>query len=173
MLRIAGVPGPATSFKSIRMKSTLRNVLALVVAFWLAIPTTSSDTLGGENNSGTGVWILPCCAQVNNLTGGVGSGAPRMEITIAGLTGDIGLRVSDQCGAVAATFIDDISGLPVSLPVAGRVVVLKESLLRALAQSAAHNVIAKASIVVTDALQRGYVLRIAAHAGGRFVLQVD
>lgn len=134
------------------MTTLLRNVLVLLVAAWLAAPTVCDE--GGENNGGTGVWILPCCANVPAVQLDFSQPAVA-EIERPDTSADVKLKVASQVGAATATLIDDVAGVPIALPVVGRIVTLPKGLLQAMAQSYKSG-----TIIISDANQRGYVLRV-------------
>jgi hypothetical protein len=135
------------------MKSLSRILLALALAVWVALPGVGSD--GGENAGGTGVWILPRACWLNS---GLGMGAPRdSRVLQAPLTADCAMMMSVEVGNAVATFVDTLSGVPVSLPVSGSLVRLPVSLLHALSQSPQPT----ANVLITDAAQVGYVIHIS------------
>jgi hypothetical protein len=135
------------------MMFVLRNILVLLVGAFLAIPTLCDE--GGENNGGGGVWILPCCANICGV-GSESESAPRATMHSASTASDVVMCTSSQMGVASATFVDDLSGVPVSLPVSGRIVTVSKLLLQALSASPTRS----ASIVLSDATQRGYVMRV-------------
>jgi hypothetical protein len=135
------------------MPSLLRNALVLLIASFLAMPTLCDE--GGGNNGGGGVWILPCCANICGVSTEAGL-APRAMMLSANTATNVTMCTVSQMGAASATFVDDLSGVPVSLPVSGRVVTVSKLLLQALEASSKK----AATIIVTDALQCGYVMRV-------------
>ncbi len=135
------------------MTSLSRILLALALAIWVALPGVSSD--GGENAGGTGVWILPCAANLNSGSG-LG-GMPRSSRSFqAPLTTDIAMMMSVEVGNATATFVEQVAGVPVALPVNGSLVRIPATLLQALA----HAPQPSASILITDAAQVGYVIHV-------------
>jgi hypothetical protein len=146
------------------MTSLIRNILVLLVAAWLAVPTVCDE--GGENNGGTGVWILPACANVTGLEP-AGANVVRATQTFANTSKDIELRVENQMGCAAASCVDGVAGSPIALAVSGRIVVIPRQLLQALEQSSRS-----ATIVITDAQQYGYVLAVQISADGKVKLSV-
>lgn len=77
-------------------------------------------------------------------------------MSVTNTTLDVIMRTAGQMGAASATFVDDMSGVPVSLTVSGRLVTLPKTLLQALESSVKKT----ATIVITDAVQSGYVMRV-------------
>tara|TARA_R110002072_G_scaffold241027_5_gene399641 strand:+ start:6546 stop:6989 length:444 start_codon:yes stop_codon:yes gene_type:complete len=140
------------------MTSMFRNVLVLLIAALLAVPTVCDP--GGENGGGGGVWILPFCANVGGVN--MESTAPRGTWIAPNTASDVSMRTASQMGAASATFVDDVLGVPVSLSVTGRIVTVSHGLLQALAGSSKQSGI----IIVTDAVQSGYVLRVAVQPDG-------
>ncbi|MBL8731067.1 MAG: hypothetical protein JNN13_01720 [Planctomycetes bacterium] len=129
-----------------------RCLLALLLALGLVLPSVSSE--GGEN--GLGIWILP---NANHLTSGIGcstTSAPRASQTFA-VGKDITMDVASGMGAIVATFVDELAGQAISLPVVGGRVTIPGELVEALTNSASP----RASIVIADACQLGYVLTLA------------
>jgi hypothetical protein len=133
------------------MKNILRLLLAVAVSVWLALPSSSSD--GGENAGGTGVWVLPRAS----FLAGCGS-MPRESKVLLGTTQDLVVEVSIEVGSFVATFLDEVTGLPVSLQSYGPRVRIPAALLQAVVASN-H----KAHIVISDANQFGYMLHIEVH----------
>lgn len=142
------------------MNHNLRNVLVVIAAVWLAIPTPGNG--GGENNGGTGVWILPACANVTAASQDPNA-ASRADIVVPNTAGNVRLKVDDSMGASSATFTDDLSGTVVGMQVSGRIVTIPKQLLQALEQSA----IRSATVIITDATQCGYFIRVSILADGR------
>ncbi|MFT7535841.1 MAG: hypothetical protein ACI85K_001794 [Hyphomicrobiaceae bacterium] len=140
------------------MSSSFRNVLILLIASFLAIPTLCDE---GGGTGGGGVWILPCCANLGGVTP-VDGAQPRSTKSVTNTTLDVTMRTAGQMGAASATFVDDMLGIPVSLTVSGRLVTLPKTLLQALESS----VMKTATIVITDAVQSGYVMRVTILPGG-------
>lgn len=146
------------------MPALIRNLLILLVAATLAIPTICDE--GGENNGGGGVWILPCMANVTPVTAEA-SVAARATMVFPNTGSDVKMRTA-SFSSVTATFVDDLSGVPVSLAVSGRVVTLPKGLLQALAASTKK----QATIVVSDAQQMGYVMRVLIQNDGSVRINV-
>lgn len=153
------LPRPLTRLS---MNHYLRNILALMAAVWLAIPTPGNG--GGENNGGSGVWILPACA---GLTVGQSS-APRAEHVVANTSADIKVQVDNNMGTAAATFTDDLSGTTTGMQVTGRIVTVPKQLLQALQQSP----VLSGTLLITDASQTGYFIRLTIQSDGKVRLQV-
>jgi hypothetical protein len=144
---------------------TRRLLVALALALWLALPGVGND--GGE--SGSGVWVLP---RATFLTSSSFSGAlpVRDEKVVTTLTQDVVMRVSEEMGAPVATFLDSVVATPVALPVIGDRVRLPANLLQALATSPNPT----ADILVVDAAQMGYVIRVIVDAANsKVVLRVN
>ena len=116
---------------------------------------------GGENNGGTGVWILPACANIMASAQDPGVAA-RMNIEVPSTAADVRLQVDNSMGAASAVFVDDLSGAVIGMPVSGRLVTLPKQLLQALQ----HSPIGKGTLLITDASQMGYVIRVVAMADG-------
>ena len=140
------------------MSSLLRKALVLLVAAWLAIPTVCDE--GGENNGGTGVWILPACANVP-ATGAQGGAPVRGQFERSDASTDVKMELASQMSSAVATFVDEVSGSPVALPVTGRIVTVPKQLLQTLKQTALTG-----SIIISDAAQRGYVLGLQVSSAG-------
>lgn len=147
------------------MHHLLRNVLALIAAAWLMSPAPGNG--GGENNGGTGVWILPACANIMASAQDPGAAA-RMNIEVPSTASDVRLQVDNSMGAASAVFVDDLSGAVIGMPVSGRLVTLPKQLLQALQ----HSPIGKGTLLITDASQMGYVIRVVAMADGSVRLAV-
>jgi hypothetical protein len=142
------------------MNTLLRFVLALALGVWLAMPSLGSE--GGENAGGTGVWILPRATFMASGEVVEPAGEPRASKKLSSLNQDVTMAVSIECGSCTATLIDDLSGVPVALQVTGPNIKLPASLLQALGAAGP----AKASIVVVDANQMGYVMRVVIDSTG-------
>ena len=147
------------------MHHLLRNALALIAVIWLVTPVPGDE--GGENNGGTGVWILPACANITATSTDPAAGA-RAVMVAPSTAADIRLRVDDNLGAAVATFTDDLSGSTVGLQVSGRVVTLSKQLLQALQQSPLQ----KGTLLIVDAAQRGYVIRVSIVQSGQVRLSI-
>lgn len=128
----------------------IRTLLAFVLAVLVALPIVGSD--GGENGGGTGIWILP---RATCLASGHGT-TPVDQKSVPSLSADLVMQVSSECGACTATLVDDVTGLPVALPVVGSRIRVPASLLQALAAGST-----KASIVVLDDAGMGYAMTLA------------
>lgn len=147
------------------MNHHLRNVLALIAMVWLAIPAPGNG--GGENNGGTGVWILPACANMS-ATSQDPNAATRADMMAPNTASHIKLKVDGAMGASAATFTDNLSGTVVGMQVSGRVVTIPKQLLQSLEQSPVR----KATVIITDASQCGYIIRVTVLPDGRVHLGV-
>lgn len=146
------------------MSSSFRNVLILLIASFLAIPTLCDE---GGGNGGGGVWILPCCANLGGVTPTDGDQA-RSTKSVSNTALDVSMCTASQMGTASATFVDDMSGVPVSLPVSGRLVTLPKVLLQALESSVKK----AATIVITDAVQTGYVMRVTIQPDGSVKISI-
>lgn len=149
------------------MTSMLRNLLALLVALWLAVPTTGTEGVGGENGGGTGVWILPACA---GLTSSMidPSAEPRSTFETDDMDRDLLLRTSVQMGVASATFVDEVTGTPIALDVSGHIVTVPSELLQAIAQTSER----AGSLIVSDASLRGYLITIEVTSSGKIGVRV-
>jgi len=137
------------------MNTMLRNLFCLLVLALLAIPTPGDEGEGGENASGTGVWILPACAAIDPAQ--LDPSCPtRGQFVCSDMSKPVKMKVSQAMGCATGTFTDDVLGTPVSLSVSGSVVEVPASLMATLAQSPNR----VATIVVSDSEQKGYVLRV-------------
>jgi hypothetical protein len=172
IVRIASTPsrrrGTVIAFRAgirlaslqLSMARVLRVLAAIAFAIAFALPGVTDE--GGENGSGTGVWVLPsaACAPVV-------CGVPR-EVRTVPCNVDCVMRVSSDCGHTGATFVDDMTGLPVALQVSGSQVRLAASLLQALAGAARPT----ATVLIVDGHQFGYALTITVNAGGTATIRV-
>jgi hypothetical protein len=145
------------------MISLLRVLAALVFALCLALPGIGGDGDGGENGGGTGVWVLP---RAGFLTPPA-TGAPRATLSIS-VNQDCLLQLSPEMGAATGTFVDDVSGSPVSLGISGSTARIPCALL----QSLANMTVRTATVLVSDAAQLGYVIEITVHMDGTATLHV-
>ena len=66
------------------------------------------------------------------------------------------LQLASGMGTAVATFIDSVSGMPISLPVAGSLATCPSCLLQALAVGVVHS----ANILITDASLTGYLIEV-------------
>lgn len=145
------------------MTLSVRALLALLLAAWFTLPSTGDD--GGENAGGTGVWILP---RSTYLAASVcADGAPREAKTFT-LAGDIVLALSSEVGEATATWIDEVAGVAVSLPVSGGQVRVPAALLQALGNAPLR----QATVVIADASHAGYVIEIEVAADGTVTVGV-
>lgn len=136
------------------MKTLGSAVLALVFLIALALPGFGDD--GGGNGGGTGVWVLP---RANFLTAQTGSSSV-LAASSAPIAQDRWLQMSPDVGVATATFVDDASGVAVSLQVTGSLVRVPAALLQALALSSAP----QAQILISDATQLGYLITVNVNA---------
>lgn len=145
------------------MKLLQRVLVAIALAVWLALPILGND--GGDNASGTGIWILPraSCLAVDSPDAAVRA---QRNVTSAGQ--DLLVAVSSECGSCAATFLDELSGQPVSLQSVGGVVRIPAALLQALPDGSGT----KAHVVISDASQFGYLMRVERRTDGSVVVKV-
>lgn len=132
------------------MRSLLQLLAVAFLAALLALPGVSGG--GGPGGGSTGVWVLPLSSY---LSAGP-LGAPRD--VHAGVSTDepLVLQTSGEGDGLTATFCDELSGEPISLPVVGEVVTIPAAILQALAQGPGT----RADVVIADAALRGYVLSI-------------
>lgn len=143
------------------MNFLTRVLAALALAIGLALPVLGGE--GGETGGGTGVWVLPAGRYLS-----VGPfGAPR-ETRAFGITQDIVMQASSQSGVVSATFVDNLTGLPVSLPTLGAQVRISHSLLLSLSESSSPS----GMIMIVDAQQLGYVMRLTINPQGQAIVEV-
>lgn len=146
------------------MTLSVRALLALLLAAWFTLPSTGDD--GGENAGGTGVWILPRSTFLA-ATACTGGGVPREAKTFT-LASDIVLALSSEVGEATATWIDEIAGVAVSLPISGGQVRVPATLLQALGNAPLR----QATIVIADASHAGYVLEVDVAANGTVTVGV-
>lgn len=133
----------------------LRHIVSLLAVALLAMPTPGDE--GGENASGTGVWILPACAAIDPAQ--VAPTAPtRATFVCSDLGKPVTLQVSQAMGAASATLTFDLLGATVPLQVSGRTVVVTPSLMTALTQSPSST----ATLLISDSHPNGYVMRLRA-----------
>ena len=135
------------------MKALLHCLLALLVTVIVALPSPGSE--GGENAGGTGVWILPFCSQINSGSEEHSNSTARLTIPVADLNRDISLQLSSQMGQSVATCVDELTGHPTGLVVAGRIVTVPSQLMRSLSQARVN-----ATIMVVDASNCGYCIAV-------------
>lgn len=134
--------------------ATLVRLLAVVVlGVVLALPGVGGE--GGENGSGTGIWVLP---RGTHLAPGT-SGPPR-EIRTVQAGQPCTMQMSFDVGQATAILVESVSGTSSALAVNGSFLTLSASLLQALLDASAT-----ATILVADELQFGYVLGLRAHEG--------
>lgn len=145
------------------MKLLQRVLVAIALAIWMALPILGND--GGDNASGTGIWILP---RAGYLAADSQDAAVRAQRNMSGSGQDLLVAVSSDCGTCAATFLDELSGQPVSLQSVGGVVRIPAQLLQALPQGNGT----KAHVVISDASQLGYMMRVERREDGSFVVKV-
>jgi hypothetical protein len=141
------------------MALLFRVLVAVAIAIALALPGFGDE--GGEGNSG-GVWVLPMCSQ-----GPATSCQPRASLAGVPLGNELVLQVSAGCGPATATFVDEVTGVPVSLQVSGSLVRVPSSLMSALVELPSP----KATIVIMDSQHRGYVIEIVANSNGTAALR--
>lgn len=144
------------------MKLLQRVLVAIALAIWMALPSFGDD--GGDNAGGTGIWILP---RAGYLAGDLFGGASRSQ-RLPSPGQDLLVAVASNCGACSATFLDGLSGQPVSLQSFGGLVRIPSALLQALPQGSGI----KAHLVISDATQLGYVMRVERRDDGALVLKV-
>ena len=145
------------------MKLLQRVFVAIALAVWMALPILGND--GGDNAGGTGIWILP---RAGHLAVTSQDAAARAQRSLPSAGQDLLVAVSPECGACAATFLDELSGQPVSLQSVGGVVRIPAALLQALPEGDGT----KAHVVISDAAQLGYLMRVDRRADGSFVVKV-
>jgi len=139
------------------MKLALRSVPALLFAALLALPGIGSD--GGEGAGGTGVWILPIPKVVGPCPLASAPSSPTQTMTVSA-TSSFTLKTATSLGSCTAVLIDEMSGVPMPLPVAGRNVTLEKETLQGLLCSGASS----AHVVISDANQLYYVFKITVNA---------
>jgi hypothetical protein len=112
--------------------------------------------------------VLPRAAQFGSGAGPGPGASPRQTFAFASANQDIRLAVSDMSTAVA-TLTEESSSLSTSLSVVGSEVVIPSELQQALINSSSTT----ATIVITDAFQIGYYIRLVVQPGtGGFELRV-
>jgi hypothetical protein len=144
------------------MKAMRRFVVASLLAIAMALPGIGGD--GGPNGGGTGVWVLPAASF---LSASPATNARDTHVSVS-TSEALRFKVSDEVGDVVALFIDELSGIPVALPVNGREVTIPVAVLGAMAQSVG----ARADIVIVDPTLRGYVIKVAIAADRTAVVRV-
>lgn len=145
------------------MKLLQRVLVAIALAIWMAMPILGND--GGDNAGGTGIWILP---RAGFLASDSPNAAVRAQRAVPGACQDLMLAVSSECGNCAAMFLDELSGQSVALQSVGGMVRIPASLLQALPQGDGT----KAHVVISDASQLGYLMRVERSADGSFLVKV-
>ncbi|MBM4060513.1 MAG: hypothetical protein FJ265_05380 [Planctomycetes bacterium] len=139
------------------MNLLFRFLTAALLALWAAIPAIGGAGDGGENAGGTGVWILPRCESIGSNITTIGGGVPRVApLTFGNLGSDIRLRLSNECGEATATLFEGESGAPIALPVVDQLMTLPAFVLQGLVAAGVD----VADIVVIDAHNRGYLMRL-------------
>lgn len=145
------------------MKLLQRVLVAIALAVWLAMPILGND--GGDNAGGTGIWILP---RAGYLAANSQEAVAREQRNVPSFGQDLQVAVSSECGACGATFLDEVSGQPVALQSVGGVVRIPAALLQSLPQGDGT----KAHIVISDASQLGYLMRVERREDGSLVVKV-
>jgi len=145
------------------MKLLPRVLVAIALAIWMALPIFGDD--GGDNAGGTGIWILP---RAGFLACDSPGAAVRAQRSVPSAGQDVLVAVSSNCGTCSATFLDELSGQPVSLQSFGGLVRIPASVLQALPPGSGI----KAHLVISDATQLGYVMRIERREDGLLVVKV-
>lgn len=144
------------------MKLLQRVLVAIALAIWMALPGFGDD--GGDNAGGTGIWILP---RASYLAGDSLDGAVRAQrLPSPGM--DMLVAVASNCGSCSATFVDELAGQPVSLQMFGGLVRVPASVLQSLPSGPGL----KAHLVICDATQLGYVVRVERREDGSLVLKL-
>lgn len=135
----------------------MRVLLAALLTLAVVLPVFGGEGDGGENAGGTGVWILPRSTVLTSSSSQVGPGCtPRVPpLALSTLASDAKLRVSNECGQVAASLFAGLA-MPVALPVLGQVVTLPAATLRSLVEAR----VTEATLVLVDASGKGYVMRL-------------
>lgn len=137
------------------MHAMIRNLVAALLALWLAMPSIGGE--GGENAGGTGVWILPRCEFLSgDPLANIGQGAPQASQSFGSLNQNLSLNGSVECGQVVATLVDPLTGVPMSLPAIGRNAIVPATVLQGLRAAG----VAEAQILIMDAARRGYVIHL-------------
>jgi hypothetical protein len=108
------------------------------------------------------VWVLPRASHL----------APPCTVArdtkTVSLANDIDLMMSEDIGSATATFVDDVTHVPVSLSVVGLRVRLPAALLQALVGCSPPT----ATVMITDAAQLGYVIQITVNNNNTATLRV-
>ena len=143
------------------MNLLFRILAALALAIALALPAVGGE--GGETGGGTGVWVLPGARYLS-----IGPLGAVRESRSFGITQDIVMQISSQGGIASATFVDDLTMLPVSLPMSGMQVRIPSSLLQALSESSSPT----GTIMIVDAQQFGYLMRLTVSSAGQATVDV-
>jgi hypothetical protein len=141
------------------MNILTRILAALALAICLALPAIGGEGGGSGETSGGGVWVLPRSGCMFGLSSW-SSMAPRDTHQFA-ISSDVVLQASTEVGIASAIFLDDLSGLPVSLNVSGTQVRIPTALMLGLAQSPGTG----ATIMIVDAQMQGYLMRLSINAG--------
>lgn len=144
------------------MASFFRLLAAFAVAICLALPGVGSE--GGENGGGTGVWVLPRATFLTPPSGA----APRDMLAAHNITQNCVMQMSEEVGIATATFVDDMSGIPVELAVNGSIVTIPAVLLQSLVGLSTPT----ATVLIADAAQMGYVIQILARTDGTATIRV-
>ena len=143
------------------MTTLIRILVALAFVISLALPGIGGD--GPENGGGTGVWVLP----LGTCLTPPGGAAPRAIKTI-GTAQDFVMQMSPEVGTATGTFVDNVSAVPVALPVSGSQVRIPAALLQSLVGLTNPT----ATIVIADDAQVGYVIYVTVFANGTATLRV-
>lgn len=142
------------------MTSPSRFLFALILAILLALPSISGD--GGENGGGTGVWVLP---RATFLASGVVEPRAVQQVTPGQ---DLILEMSSEVGMATAVFVDDLSQVPISLPVNGLNVRMPAAVMQSFLGCSAQT----ATIMISDASHMGYLIRVVTQSNGTLSMQV-
>lgn len=136
------------------MNAIARLLLAVFLAALIVLPTVGSE--GGENGGGTGIWILPRATFFSSGAGAEVGAIPRANQVFNNASQGMRLMMSDDVGSAVATLVDEVSGFPTALGIAGLQVTISSTLIQSMI--AANNL--RATIVVTDESQMGYYIKL-------------
>ncbi|MCA8974427.1 MAG: hypothetical protein KDC98_06880 [Planctomycetes bacterium] len=138
------------------MKLLVRCFAASLLALCFAMPGVGGE--GGENAGGTGVWILPRSQQL-----GCSSPAMGQSFSAEDFENDLTLVVSEECGHVIATATEPSNGEAIALPVSGREVTIRRSILQAYSAASVPVV----QVLIADQAQQGYLITLAIDSANR------
>lgn len=119
------------------------------------MPGIGSDTDGGENAGGTGIWILPCAATMSTII--EGESGQRASKQLAAVDAGLVLKMPVELDATVAMLVSEVSGEIVALDVVGSSVHVPQEALDVLSGTDTT-----AKVVITDTHQVGYVIELQA-----------